>query len=157
MADPQSDSILPRRNNLADASSPYLRQHRDNPVWWQEWSADLIERSRAADKPLFVSVGYATCHWCHVMAAEAFSDRGVADALNRHFVSIKIDREERPDIDHFMMQFLLATRGHGGWPLNVFLTPELKPMLALTYAPVAPRGGMPGFEDILGKVATFYG
>jgi uncharacterized protein YyaL (SSP411 family) len=144
------------RNTLDQAASPYLRQHQNNPVWWQEWSAATLAAARDTGRPLFVSVGYATCHWCHVMAAEAFSDEEVAAALNRDFVCIKVDREERPDIDHFLMQFLLATRGHGGWPLNVFLTPELKPMLALTYMPVEGRGGMPGFVDILGRVLEFY-
>ncbi len=144
------------RNTLDQAASPYLRQHRDNPVWWQEWSEETLELARSTGRPLFVSVGYATCHWCHVMASEAFSDSTVAAALNRDFVCIKVDREERPDIDHFLMQFLLATRGHGGWPLNVFLTPELKPMLALTYMPVEPRSGMPGFVEILEQVIEFY-
>ena len=143
-------------NRLAEASSPYLRQHRDNPVWWQEWSAAIVDEARALGRPLFVSVGYATCHWCHVMAAEAFSDPGVAAALNRDFICVKVDREERPDIDDFLMQFLLATRGHGGWPLNVFLTPDLRPMLALTYMPVHARGGMPGFVDILARVRDFH-
>ncbi|MEX2442675.1 MAG: DUF255 domain-containing protein [Alkalispirochaeta sp.] len=144
------------RNALDQAASPYLRQHQSNPVWWQEWSQETLEAARDTGRPLFVSVGYATCHWCHVMAAEAFSDEEVATALNREFISIKVDREERPDIDHFLMQFLLATRGHGGWPLNVFLTPELKPMLALTYMPVEGRGGMPGFVEILQRVTEFY-
>lgn len=145
------------RNVLDQAASPYLRQHRDNPVWWQEWSPETLAAAQESGKPLFVSVGYATCHWCHVMAAEAFSDDQVAAALNAEFICIKVDREERPDIDHFLMQFLLATRGHGGWPLNVFLTPEVKPMLALTYMPVVERNGMPGFVDILERVLEFYG
>ncbi|MFW5693699.1 MAG: thioredoxin domain-containing protein [Alkalispirochaeta sp.] len=144
------------RNTLDQAASPYLRQHADNPVWWQEWSEATLHTARETGRPLFVSVGYATCHWCHVMAAEAFSDTAVAAALNRDFICIKVDREERPDIDHFLMQFLLVTRGHGGWPLNVFLTPELKPMLALTYMPVEGRSGMPGFVEILTKVLEFY-
>ncbi len=144
-----------RQNNLARATSPYLRQHANNPVWWQEWNTATLEFARNEGKPLFVSVGYATCHWCHVMAAEAFSDPGVAAYLNEHFVSIKIDREERPDIDHYLMQFLLATRGNGGWPLNVFLAAPRRPVAALTYVPVEPRAGMPGFVDIAGRVVSF--
>jgi uncharacterized protein len=145
-----------QRNNLDTATSPYLRQHRSNPVWWQSWSQETIDHARALDLPLFVSVGYATCHWCHVMASEAFSDQAAADYLNRHFVAIKVDREERPEIDHFLMQFLLVTRGQGGWPLNAFLTPDMKPMLALTYVPIAARGGMPGFVTVLEKVTEFF-
>jgi uncharacterized protein YyaL (SSP411 family) len=147
---------MSRTNALKTASSPYLRQHQDNPVWWQEWSPETLRAALEEDMPIFVSVGYATCHWCHVMAAEAFSDAEVADAINRNFIAIKVDREERPDIDHFLMQFLLATRGQGGWPLNAFLTPNLRPMLALTYIPVTPRSGMPGLTDILDRVLEFY-
>jgi uncharacterized protein YyaL (SSP411 family) len=145
----------PKRNNLAEVSSPYLRQHADNPVWWQEWNSDTLSYAAEAGKPLFVSVGYATCHWCHVMAAEAFSDPDVATFLNTHFVSIKVDREERPDIDHFLMQFLLATRGNGGWPLNAFLATPRRPVLALTYVPVQPRNGLPGFIGIAEQVVDF--
>ena len=150
------NDALWRRNTLDQTASPYLQQHRDNPVWWHPWTEETLTRAREQQLPLFVSVGYATCHWCHVMAAEAFSDPEVAAALNESFMCIKVDREERPDIDHFLMQYVLATRGHGGWPLNAFLTPDLKPMLALTYVPVAPRGGMPGFITILEKVAAFF-
>jgi uncharacterized protein len=144
-----------QRNNLDGARSPYLRQHAENPVWWQEWNAGTLDHAARTEKPLFVSVGYATCHWCHVMAAEAFSSEAVAQYLNEHFVSIKIDREERPDIDHYLMQFLLATRGNGGWPLNVFLAGPRRPVAALTYVPVEPRGGMPGFVDIAERVTAF--
>jgi len=124
-----------KRNNLDKSLSPYLLQHASNPVWWQEWSAEIIQHAVDAKKPLFVSVGYATCHWCHVMAAEAFSDIVIADFLNSHFICIKVDREQRPDIDQFMMQYLTALSGNGGWPLNVFLTADLRPIYALTYAP----------------------
>lgn len=144
------------RNNLDNTASPYLLQHRDNPIWWQPWTEKTLAYARETGKPIFVSVGYATCHWCHVMAREAFSHEEIAAALNDGFVSIKVDREERPDIDHFLMQFLMATRGHGGWPLNAFLTPDLRPMLALTYVPVAPRGGMPAMGTILEKVMEYY-
>jgi uncharacterized protein len=145
-----------QRNNLGETFSPYLKQHRSNPVWWQPWSREVLHYAREAGKPLFVSVGYATCHWCHVMAREAFSNPAVAERLNRDFVSIKIDREERPDIDHFLMQFLMATRGQGGWPLNAFLTPDLRPFFAMTYAPVENRAGVPGFAMILDRVMEFF-
>ncbi|MEI6437363.1 MAG: thioredoxin domain-containing protein [Candidatus Omnitrophota bacterium] len=148
--------MVTAQNNLGASSSPYLRQHADNPIWWQEWSADVLEHARRENKPLFVSVGYATCHWCHVMAAESFVDQGVADFLNKHFVSIKVDREQRPDIDQYLMAFIASQGSHGGWPLNCFLTPDLKPFLALTYIPLQPRYGMPGFLDLLGKVHAHY-
>ncbi len=137
--------------------SPYLYQHRDNLIWWQEWSSAVLDHARANDRILFVSVGYATCHWCHVMAAEAFSDPEIATYLNKWFVCIKVDREQRPDIDHVMMQFLVATMGQGGWPLNAFLSPNLEPFFAMTYAPPHARPGMPGFLEILQKVRRFYG
>ncbi len=140
------------RNNLNLSSSPYLRQHERNPVWWQEWSSASVDFARKENKPLFVSVGYATCHWCHVMASESFQNKGVADYLNAHFVSIKVDREQRPDIDRYLMAYILTIGSSGGWPLNSFLTPDLKPIFALTYAPVIGRSGMSGFLDILMKV-----
>ncbi len=143
-------------NNMESALSPYLQQHAQNPVAWQEWNAKTLEFARAHDRPLFVSVGYSTCHWCHVMAADTFSSAAVARYLNEHFVPIKVDREERPDIDRYMMEFLVALSGQGGWPLNVFLSPDLKPIFALTYAAVEPRYGMPGFVDILKKVHAHY-
>jgi len=139
-----------KRNNLDKSLSPYLLQHTSNPVWWQEWSAEIIQHAVDAKKPLFVSVGYATCHWCHVMAAEAFSDIDIADFLNSHFICIKVDREQRPDIDQFMMQYLTALSGNGGWPLNVFLTADLRPIYALTYAPVH------SFLNIAKKVHEYY-
>jgi len=142
-------------NALERARSPYLQRHRDNPVWWQEWTEDVLAVARDQSIPLFVSVGYATCHWCHVMAREAFSDPDVADILNRDFISIKVDREERPDIDQYLMTFLIASQGSGGWPLNAFLTPEGNPFLALTYIPVQQRRRMPGFSNICTQVLTF--
>ncbi len=144
------------RNNLDQARSPYLRQHRDNPVHWQEWSQEVLEFANREDRPLFVSVGYSTCHWCHVMAREAFSDPEIAVYLNENFVSIKVDREERPDIDQYLMKFLIATTGNGGWPMNAFLSPEGAPFFALTYAPVQPRFNMLGFLEILKRVRGFY-
>lgn len=136
------------RNNLAQSSSPYLRQHAGNPIWWQEWNSETLAYAEAEKKPLLVSVGYATCHWCHVMAAEAFSDQETADFINNTYVSIKVDREQRPDIDHYMMSFIQAQTGAGGWPLNVFLTHDLKPVHALTYAPVKTSGGRYSFLRI---------
>ncbi len=143
------------RNNLDKASSPYLRQHADNPVHWQEWSEEILDHARKNDKLVMVSVGYSTCHWCHVMANEAFSDREVADYLNEKFVSIKIDREQRPDIDQYMMDFLVRQIGHGGWPLNVFLSPDQKPLLGVTYVPVEPKEGMPAFIEVLKSLVDF--
>src|SRR5665647_3391066 len=136
--------MLFNRNNLSNSSSPYLLQHTENPVWWQEWSPDVIRHAEFEKKPLFVSVGYSTCHWCHVMALEAFSDRDTADYLNSHYVCIKIDREQRPDIDQFLMDFINRQNGSGGWPLNVFLTEDLRPVYALTYAPA--KHPNPGFS-----------
>src|SRR6056297_305333 len=144
------------RNNLDKAASPYLRQHGKNPVHWQEWSREVLDYAAREDRPLLVSVGYSTCHWCHVMAGEAFSDPECADILSRHFVAIKVDREERPDIDQYLMDFLTTTTGRGGWPLNAFLSPDLKPFFAMSYAPVEARYGMPGFADILKSVLNFY-
>lgn len=141
---------------MGTALSPYLQQHADNPVAWQEWNAATLEFAREHNRPLFVSVGYSTCHWCHVMAADTFSSTAVAGYLNEHFVPIKVDREERPDIDRYMMEFLVALSGQGGWPLNVFLSPEIKPIFALTYASVEPRYGMPGFVEILKKVREHF-
>jgi hypothetical protein len=145
-----------QRNNLDQAQSPYLRQHADNPVWWQEWTPEVIEHARSHGKPLFVSVGYATCHWCHVMAGDTFSDQDCADYLNEHFVSIKVDREERPDIDQFLMDFLVAATGQGGWPLNVVLTPDLRPFFGITYLGSQPRFGRPGFQEVMEKVLDFW-
>jgi len=145
-----------KRNNLDKSLSPYLLQHTANPVWWQEWSAEIIQRAADEKKSLFVSVGYATCHWCHVMAAEAFSDIETANFLNSHFICIKVDREQRPDIDQFMMQYLTALSGNGGWPLNVFLTADFRPIYALTYAPASSNRSQLSFLDIAQKVHEYY-
>ncbi len=145
-----------RRNNLVRSSSPYLLQHSGNPVWWQEWSDELLRFARTSDKLLFVSVGYATCHWCHVMASEAFSDPGTASYLNSHYICIKVDREQRPDIDQFLMDFINNQNGRGGWPLNVFMTPDLRPVYALTYAPAKSKDSMLSFLIIAQKVHEFY-
>lgn len=143
------------RNNLDKSSSPYLLQHVDNPVWWQEWSSDVLRRAARNRKPLFVSVGYSTCHWCHVMASEAFSDIKTADFLNSHFISIKIDREQRPDIDQYLMDFMNRQSGGGGWPLNVFLTHDMKPVYSLTYAPAETRDSSLSFLSIAIQVYDY--
>ncbi|HEX5313590.1 MAG TPA: DUF255 domain-containing protein, partial [Gammaproteobacteria bacterium] len=145
-------------NALANAKSPYLRGHAGNPVDWQEWTPTTLARARAEDRPLFVSVGYSACHWCHVMAREAFSDAEVARILNENFVSIKIDREERPDLDAVFQTAHQALTGRGGgWPLSIFLEPEkLTPFFAGTYFPLTPRYGMPGFADLLQRILAFY-
>ncbi len=140
------------KNNLDKAISPYLQQHKNNPIHWQEWNEKILTYGRKENKLIFVSIGYATCHWCHVMAAETFENKEVANFLNKYFVSIKVDREQRPDIDQYFMTFITRTTGQGGWPLNVFLTPNRKPILALTYAPVKPKYGIPAFIEILKEI-----
>lgn len=139
-------------NQLANALSPYLQQHRDNPVNWQEWSNAAFDEARQRDVPVLLSIGYAACHWCHVMAHESFEDPKTAQFLNQHFVCIKVDKEERPDIDQLYMQALLKMQGHGGWPLNVFLTPDRHPFFAGTYFPKQPRYGMPSFYQLLDNI-----
>ena len=140
-------------NALIDEKSPYLRQHASNPVDWLPWGAAAFEKARAEDKPIFLSIGYSTCHWCHVMAHESFENEATAAILNRDFVSIKLDREERPDVDRIYMLFVQATTGSGGWPMSVFLTPERKPFFGGTYFPPDSRYGRPGFPQLLGHIA----
>jgi len=139
-------------NRLAHATSPYLLQHRDNPVDWWEWGSDAFEEAAERDVPVLLSVGYSACHWCHVMAHESFEDDETAAFLNERFVSIKVDREERPDVDRIYMDAVTATTGHGGWPMTVFLTPDAKPFYAGTYFPKEPRQGMPSFMDVVHAV-----
>ncbi|MBI5367202.1 MAG: thioredoxin domain-containing protein [Planctomycetes bacterium] len=136
-------------NRLARESSPYLLQHAHNPVDWYPWGAEAFARAQAEDKPIFLSIGYSTCHWCHVMERESFENREIADVLNRWFVPIKVDREERPDVDAVYMDAVIAMAGDGGWPLSVFLTPELKPFFGGTYFPPNDRYGRPGFKRLL--------
>ena len=145
-----------QRNNLDRSNSPYLRQHRDNPVCWQEWERGVLQEALSQNRMLFVSVGYSTCHWCHVMAAEAFSDPATAEFLNHNFVCIKVDRETRPDIDQYLMHFIQARSGGGGWPLNVFLSPDQRPVFALTYAPAVPARGMRPLREIAAKVLEYF-
>ena len=140
-------------NRLKDSLSPYLRQHADNPVDWFEWGERRSPRRPVARCRSSSSVGYAACHWCHVMAHESFEDPATADALNQHFVAVKVDREERPDVDAVYMQATQGLTGQGGWPMSVFLTPERLPFFAGTYFPPAPRHGMPSFRQVLGASA----
>jgi uncharacterized protein YyaL (SSP411 family) len=144
------------QNRLAGEKSPYLLQHAANPVDWYPWGAEAFHRAKEQDKPIFLSIGYATCHWCHVMAHESFEDEQVAGLLNQHFVSIKVDREERPDVDKIYMDVCQALTGRGGWPLSVFLTPEGKPFYAGTYFPRTTRMGMPGLVDLLRQIAEIW-
>ena len=141
-------------NRLAAEPSPYLQQHAGNPVDWYPWGDDAFARARADEKPIFLSIGYSTCHWCHVMEHESFEHDGIAQLLNEHFVPVKVDREERPDVDRVYMAFVQATTGSGGWPMSVWLTPELKPFFGGTYFPPDSRWGRPGFAAVLREVAS---
>jgi len=143
-------------NRLIFDKSPYLLQHAENPIDWYPWSEQAFEKARAEDKPVFVSIGYSTCHWCHVMAHESFEDTEVAKVLNRHFVAIKVDREERPDLDNTYMAACQMMTGRGGWPLNLILTPGQQPFFAATYIPRNARQGMAGLIDLLEKVAELW-
>jgi uncharacterized protein YyaL (SSP411 family) len=142
-----------RRNRLDEAASPYLRIHQDNPVNWQPWDETALEEARERDVPIFLSIGYSACHWCHVMEEESFSDPEVADLLNEHFVPIKVDREERPDVDSLYMTVCNVVRGGGGWPLSVFLTPDRKPFYVGTYFPKEAKQNQPGFRPLLERIA----
>ena len=140
-------------NQLVDESSPYLLQHANNPVNWYPWGEEALTRARTENKPIFLSIGYAACHWCHVMAHESFEDEETAAFMNENFVNIKVDREERPDLDAIYMQATVAMTGSGGWPMSVFLTPELKPFYTGTYFPPVQRYNMPAFRDVLAGIA----
>ena len=143
-------------NRLARETSPYLLQHADNPVDWYAWGEEAFARARAEDKPILLSVGYAACHWCHVMEHESFEDEETARVMNEHFVPVKVDREERPDVDGLYMDAVVSLTGHGGWPMTVFLTPEGKPFYGGTYFPPEPRFNMPAFTEVLLAVADAY-
>ncbi len=143
-------------NRLASERSPYLLQHAENPVDWRPWGAEALALAAELDRPIFLSIGYSTCHWCHVMAHESFEDPGIGRLLNDHFVSIKVDREERPDVDRVYMTFVQATTGAGGWPMSVWLTPDLQPFYGGTYFPPDARWGKPGFADVLREVARVW-
>ena len=140
-------------NRLARSTSPYLRQHANNPVAWHTWGEEAFAEARRSGRPIFLSIGYATCHWCHVMAHESFEDAATAEVLNRDFVAIKVDRDERPDVDRVYMAFVQASTGSGGWPLSVWLTPDLKPFYGGTYFPPLAAWGRPSFRDVLREVA----
>ncbi len=144
------------RNALGDETSPYLLQHKDNPVHWQAWGPAVLRAAKAADRPILLSIGYAACHWCHVMAAESFADPAIAAVMNELFVNIKVDREERPDIDAIYMHALHLMGEQGGWPLTMFLTPDGEPFWGGTYFPPEPRWGRPGFPQLLHAVAETY-
>ncbi|HEY3550099.1 MAG TPA: thioredoxin domain-containing protein [Gaiellaceae bacterium] len=143
-------------NRLAQETSPYLLQHADNPVEWHAWGEEALGRARAEGKPLLVSIGYSACHWCHVMERESFDDEATAAVMNEHFVSVKVDREERPDVDAVYMDAVVALTGQGGWPLTVFLTPDGEPFFGGTYFPPEPRHGLPSFRQVLRAVADAY-
>jgi uncharacterized protein len=143
-------------NRLAQETSPYLLQHAGNPVDWYPWGDDAFARARAEDKPILLSIGYAACHWCHVMERESFEDEETAELMNEHFVSVKVDREERPDVDAVYMEAVVSLTGQGGWPMTVFLTPAGEPFFGGTYYPPEPRHGLPAFRQLLDAVAEAY-
>ncbi|HLQ01811.1 MAG TPA: DUF255 domain-containing protein, partial [Burkholderiales bacterium] len=144
-------------NRLARETSPYLQQHAHNPVDWHAWGEEALERARREDKPILLSVGYSACHWCHVMAHESFEDPGVAEVMNRLFVNVKVDREERPDLDQiYQLAHQMLAQRPGGWPLTMFLTPDGAPFFGGTYFPKEPRYNLPGFPQLLERVASIY-
>ncbi|HET8522220.1 MAG TPA: thioredoxin domain-containing protein, partial [Thermomicrobiales bacterium] len=150
----KASPILP--NHLANATSPYLRQHKDNPVEWYPWGPEALQKAQRENKPILVSIGYSACHWCHVMAHESFENEETAALMNEKFVNIKVDREERPDLDSIYMSAVQAMTGHGGWPLNCFLTPDGAPFFGGTYWPAEERSGLPSFRDVLNAVSEAY-
>ncbi|MDY0340770.1 MAG: thioredoxin domain-containing protein, partial [Coriobacteriia bacterium] len=143
-------------NRLVSETSPYLRQHADNPVDWFPWGEEAFEKARREDKPIFLSVGYSACHWCHVMEHESFEDEATAALMNEHFVSVKVDREERPDVDAIYMKAIQAMTERGGWPMSVFLTPDREPFYGGTYFPDTPRHGMMSFIQVLERIAELW-
>src|SRR5919109_1189130 len=143
-------------NRLAEETSPYLLQHADNPVDWYPWGDEAFELAKREDKPILLSIGYSACHWCHVMEHESFEDDETARLMNESFVNVKVDREERPDVDALYMDAVVALTGHGGWPMTVFLTPEGEPFFGGTYFPPEPRHGLPSFPQLLEAVSKAY-
>ena len=141
-------------NMLKNETSPYLLQHSENPVNWYPWRQEAFEKARAEDKPIFLSIGYSSCHWCHVMAHESFESLKTAEILNEKFISIKVDRDERPDIDSVYMSVCQAFTGSGGWPMSIFMTWDKKPFFAGTYFPPYSRNGMPGFFELLNAISS---
>ena len=146
----------PTTNRLIDETSPYLLQHAHNPVDWYPWGEEALARAKVEDKPILLSVGYSACHWCHVMERESFENQDIARIMNELFVCIKVDREERPDIDSIYMTAVQALTGRGGWPMTVFLTPQGEPFYGGTYFPPEDRGGLPGFPRLLLAMAEAY-
>jgi len=144
------------KNRLSSSTSPYLLQHKSNPVHWWPWCEDALQEATARNLPIFLSIGYSACHWCHVMAHESFEDEETAKLMNKHFINIKVDREERPDLDHIYQTAVQIMGQQGGWPLTVFLTPDQKPFWGGTYFPKAPRYGQPAFKDVLHRISTVY-
>jgi len=141
-------------NHLISEKSPYLQQHAHNPVDWYPWGDEAFEKARAENKPIFLSIGYSTCHWCHVMERESFENDDIAAVLNRSFVPVKVDREERPDVDHIYMTYVQAATGSGGWPMSVFMTPDRIPFFGGTYFAPDSRYGQPAFGTILERIAA---
>src|SRR5919109_5638306 len=150
------DKNKAKANRLINESSPYLLQHAYNPVDWYPWGIESLQKAKKDDKPIFVSIGYSACHWCHVMAHESFEDNEIAQLMNENFINIKVDREERPDIDDIYQRVCQLAAGNGGWPLSVFLTPDQKPFYVGTYFPADSRYGMPGFGTILTQLSEAY-
>ncbi|MEM2024435.1 MAG: thioredoxin domain-containing protein, partial [Candidatus Caldarchaeum sp.] len=147
---------MKKPNRLINERSPYLLQHAYNPVDWYPWGEEAFQKAKNENKPIFLSIGYSTCHWCHVMEKESFEDRHIAELLNTYFIPVKVDREERPDVDDFYMKAVMAMTGHGGWPLTVILTPDLKPFFGGTYFPPRRRAGLRGLDEILRAVAELW-
>ncbi|HSZ24010.1 MAG TPA: thioredoxin domain-containing protein, partial [Candidatus Sulfotelmatobacter sp.] len=143
-------------NRLVNEQSPYLRQHAYNPVDWYAWGADALGRAKAENKPIMLSIGYSACHWCHVMERESFENDAIARLINENFIPIKVDREERPDLDQIYMDAVQLITGRGGWPLTMFLAPDGRPFFGGTYYPPEDRQGMPGFPRILAAVSQAY-
>ena len=142
-------------NRLADETSPYLLQHAENPVDWYPWGSEAFQAALKQDKPIFLSIGYAACHWCHVMAHESFEDDKTATLMNEYFINVKVDREERPDVDTIYMDAVVAMTGQGGWPMSVFLTPEGKPFYGGTYFPPQRRFNLPSFGEVLEHIHIY--
>src|SRR5579885_3263614 len=152
----QGENAHTYTNRLIHETSPYLLEHAHNPVDWYPWGEEALARAKAEDKPILLSVGYNACHWCHVMAHASFENDAIARLMNDHFVCIKVDREERPDIDALYMEAVQAMTGSGGWPMTVFLTPEGLPFYGGTYFPPRDRYGMPGFPTLLRRISDYY-
>ena len=145
------------KNNLANDPSPYLQQHKDNPVHWQVWSSSTLKKAQENKKPILLSVGYSSCHWCHVMAHESFEDKETAELMNKNFINIKVDREERPDIDFiFQSSYQIFNQSGGGWPLTMFLDENAVPFMGGTYFPKKSSNGIPSFKEIISKISDVY-